>query len=395
ASDVNTSSFSFCTSSLLVLRKSDSYSRYSSWLYRILQSPSIQTAPKMMRSISIDTKVSKVANNCSSAAKLFDKKLSVNSSMCPVSIALTHIAPFIIIVKDKDYYGFENYYFNGIEWEIINDLKRRLRFKLIISDLSKKGEIINPNRSNTDIFIGRLPYIINENITSTTTYLTSNLVVILPKGRQYTSLERILYPFDLQTWIYICVSMISGIFVILYLLTRNKNNLLRMLILGKQKSHVLNIFSVMASNPVKNPELTFPKFLLMCWIILAFILRVAYQANLYELLKSNRSKPIPKSLSEVFQSQYILYCTEAVGKMMEKIPELKKSLFIISPGLNYNQSVSDMKMLNWMTRKTFEDKIGIIVTEESFYNFKMENQRRSHGMVMNLNSLDQGITKYY
>ena len=41
-----------------------SYSRYSSWLYRILQSPSIQTAPKMMRSIFL----SKVANNCSSAA---------------------------------------------------------------------------------------------------------------------------------------------------------------------------------------------------------------------------------------------------------------------------------------------------------------------------------------
>ena len=41
-----------------------SYSRYSSWLYRILQSPSIQTAPKMMRSIFL----SKVANNYSLVA---------------------------------------------------------------------------------------------------------------------------------------------------------------------------------------------------------------------------------------------------------------------------------------------------------------------------------------
>lgn len=301
---------------------------------------------------------------------LFPNKIFLKYE-CEIPIAVTHIAPFIIQVT----YTYFRSTYSGIEWKILEDINRVLKFKLRITDNTYQGEILFVNNTRIELFVGRLPFALEGNNTSTTTYMTSKLVIVLPKGRQYTSLERLLYPFDLKIWLGIHFYIFSGVIVIVFLLTRSNRHLLKSLILGKRQDHLLNLISVIFSNPVKVPELTFPKFLLMCWILLFLIMRVAYQANLFELLRTNRSKPVPKTLSEVVQEGYALFCTEAIKNMIEKIPELNNTVYTV-----YLNNISDMIMLEWMSEKKAHDKVGVIVTEESFFYYKLKNSTKAHQM---------------
>lgn len=216
--------------------------------------------------------------------------------------------------------------------------------------------------------------------------MTSNFVIVTFKGRPYNSIERLLSPFDSITWGCILSCILLGIVAIMYLLSKPEKNLARTHFIGRKTQFpILDLISVIFNNPVKSPQITFTKFMLMCWIVLFLILRVAYQANLYGILKSNRSKPIPRNLKEIVADNFSLYCTENIGKLFLNNSDFQK-LFIILDSFVQRQDndsrVSDIVLLDWLLEQSVDSKKGVVVSEESFYYYKMQNQKRSSQLTL-------------
>lgn len=214
--------------------------------------------------------------------------------------------------------------------------------------------------------------------------MPSNLVIATFKGRPINSFERLSSPFDIPTWACICTCILIGIFVIVYLLNKPKRNLARALVIGrKTKYPIMDLLSVIFTNPVKNPEVTFTKFVLMNWIILFLILRVAYQANLYSILKSNKSKTIPKNLKEITADGYTLYSTIYVKEFFMDIPELKCLIAINNSYIDDKDwRVTDLVMLDWLISQKASSKKGVIISEEAFYYYRINNPRNSSQLTL-------------
>lgn len=276
--------------------------------------------------------------------------------------------------------------YNGIESIILRHLVQALNFDPRIEDMSSKGESVLIRNTTSEVLIGRQRCIFDRYSTQTVTYMSSNLVIVIFKGRPFNSMEKLISPFDSMTWGIVFLWILVATIVLAYLLRKPKTNLARALVIGRRtESPITDLVSVIFANPVRNPEVTFTKFLLMCWVVLCLILRVAYQANLYGILKSDRLHPIPRNLQEVVTRGYSLYATEHIQRFLGNIPEITKLIYVTDSfvnRLNKDSKLSDMMMMDWLAEQKVDAKKAVIVTEEAFYFYKKQFPDKSKELTL-------------
>jgi len=129
----------------------------------------------------------------------------------------------------------------------------------------------------------------------------------IPPGDLYTSFEKVILPFDVETWISLVITIMSAVGTIL--------------IINRFSSTVKTIFyGLKVQNPIFNitrgffgigqttlPDGSFARLILVSFLFWCLVIRTAYQGKLFEFTTTAIRKPEMRTLEELRNNNFTLY----------------------------------------------------------------------------------------
>lgn len=204
-----------------------------------------------------------------------------------------------------------NYTFIGEEGYFFDDMSEGpLRVLLDgVSDMSLVNWWLKPNRMKKFDF--------------TSPYLVDRIVLIVPPGRDYTTLEKLAYPFSIPSWTLILICFIIGIIVIFTV--KHQTMTVQNFIIGEGvKNPYLNMFiGVVGGTQHILPKRNFARFLLMVFLMYSLVMRTLYQGSSYKLLQSNKHKLEIQTIDELIEKDFAFYLYPGVSDVFNGVEEIK------------------------------------------------------------------------
>lgn len=126
----------------------------------------------------------------------------------------------------------------------------------------------------------------------------------VPPGESYNAYEKLLLPFDQETWIMILITFIIA-FLTIFIVNFTSHRL-RVLMFGNQvTTPSLNIaahfFGISQSTL---PRGDFGRFILTIFIMYCLIIRTAWQGKMFEFLQKDMRKPEVQSVEEMIERNF-------------------------------------------------------------------------------------------
>ncbi|XP_017024136.1 uncharacterized protein Ir11a [Drosophila kikkawai] len=199
---------------------------------------------------------------------------------------------------------------SGIDWELLQLLARALRFRINLYVPSDTSQIFGEGNvsgcfaqladESAQLAIGGLSGSDKRRwqFSKSTVYHQSHFVMVVRRDRYLGRFGPLLLPFRGKVWT--CI-------VALLLLALVSTGCLRSR-LGL--SHPLeNLLLVSMGNPIpiqRLPGTGFLRYLLASWLLLTLVLRCAYQARLFDVLRLPHHRPLPEDLAGLIRDNYTL-----------------------------------------------------------------------------------------
>jgi ABC-type amino acid transport substrate-binding protein len=264
----------------------------------------------------------------------FPKKLK-NLHQCPIRIAITN---------DNEPYTIEEFLPNGTrllsgrDIEVSQALAKSLNFKVDFSFVGPVGFFLTNGSSQ-----GALKSIMdNESDLSVTnwwlkenrinfldfslSYGSTQIVFIVPPGRQLTAVEKLFFPFKLTTWIFILLVLVVGFLVIC--VVKFQSTAIKNFVYGTGvKAPVLNLLGAFIGGTQKKlPGRNFARFLLMMFLIYSLVIRSIYQGSFYKLLNSNQHLKEVQTISEMIEKNFEFYVYEGHEDLFQSTKEIARRM---------------------------------------------------------------------
>ena len=195
--------------------------------------------------------------------------------------------PFVRALKKKD--GTETV--EGALIDMCDALSTHLNFTAIYTKAW-----LGSNISTYDFTMGAdaLRLVSRSDSPSSDPIFTSSDVFLVPPGERYTSWEKLLLPFDWQTWVWLGVIFAVAFFVIFLIKVSKSTSLYEFVIGSNVTVPSLNVVAIfMGTGQTLLPQKNVARFMVMCFILFSLIMRTAYQGKYFEFLTSDvRRKPM-------------------------------------------------------------------------------------------------------
>lgn len=134
---------------------------------------------------------------------------------------------------------------------------------------------------------------------------------VVSRGEQFTPLEKLLLPFDNETWILIILTFIIGYFTILIIYQFPRY--VQQFVFGTfNQNPSLSLAQIFFGiGLIRTPGRNFARFIFMAFTLYCLVIRNAYQGKMFEFLHSNAEKSTPKTIKELIDTQtpIIIYKT--------------------------------------------------------------------------------------
>ncbi|CAG9811424.1 unnamed protein product [Chironomus riparius] len=161
----------------------------------------------------------------------------------------------------------------------------------------------------------------------------------VPPGDLYTSFEKVLLPFDNETWISLLVTFASSVAVTSIIYRFSKY--VRSLVFGSAiKTPTFNIFrAFFGIGQTQLPRESFARLIFLSFIMWCLVVRTAYQGKLFEFTTTAIRKPELRTLEELRHQNFTLYLhknqeTSMTKKFIERVLNLKPNFI---PVVEYTQ----------------------------------------------------------
>ncbi|XP_055910410.1 uncharacterized protein LOC129944771 [Eupeodes corollae] len=242
---------------------------------------------------------------------IFPKKLK-SLQGCPLTAALWNVPPYLRILPNRT--GLEK--FVGFEGVLLRVLAKNLEFSLdyvIPPNDEERGKRF-PNGTITgamklikerkaDLTLGSFRYTVDraDVMTAALPYYQTWQIFTVPKASfQYTPIQILFCPFTPLTWL----SLLAFVTILISFrnLAISYHRVLGPLLLGITANQI--VASFLGASISKLPNGNFIRYMLMLWIICAFVIRCAYQSLLFKLLQSNLNKKPPETYEELIDLNY-------------------------------------------------------------------------------------------
>jgi hypothetical protein len=140
----------------------------------------------------------------------------------------------------------------------------------------------------------------------TSVYDDTEYIFVITPGEPYNNYEKMILPFDTETWIYLILTFALTFFVIFIVNFMPRN--IQSVIYGENIwTPTLNVVYIFFGlGQMKLPDKWFPRFILLMFIIFCLIFRTAYQSLLFEFMTSDMRKSSPKTIEELKHKNFTL-----------------------------------------------------------------------------------------
>lgn len=168
------------------------------------------------------------------------------------------------------------YYFKGFLVTMTISMQENLKYNPIFSpyDDSLRKYMIPSHKPHVLMFYTVIDIRNFMSIAFTPLFIESHIGLVVPPGEAYTDFEKLFLPFENEVWIYFCVTFFLAFFVTLIVKYATRTSI-QLLIFGENiKSPALNILvAFMGGGQMVLPAKSFPRFLLMAFILFSLIMR--------------------------------------------------------------------------------------------------------------------------
>jgi hypothetical protein len=276
--------------------------------------------------------------------ELFPKKLK-NLHNCPIRVAVTNNNPPYVI---ETFSAEGTRLLSGRDFEVLQVLSKSLNFKV---DYSYIGPVISYSRNKTEIGpftsildnrtdmtisnwwlkVGRLEVFATSN-----SYASDQIVFIVPPGKKFTALEKLVFPFKLATWFLILLVFVIGTSVIVIMKFQSKAVRDFVLGTGIQVPMMNMIGGFLGLSLRKLPGRNFARFLLMMFLMYSLVIRTVYQGSFYRLMKSNAKHREVQTINEMIKKDF-KFCVHVGNEDLYQSTEISKKIF--------NKTVPEMRQI--------------------------------------------------
>jgi hypothetical protein len=258
----------------------------------------------------------------------------------------------------------------------------RLNFTLNLTLTEKeKWGVFRENGSSTgalgmiikgeaDFTIGKfaLTSLRNVYMTPSMSYYSSPLIIVVPHGEPFTSLEKLTKPFRETIWTLVMAILLIALSAIA-ILKWKFNGIVQNFVFGERNaSPYLNTLSVtLGGSLTQLPSGNFARTILCIFMLYCLIVRNSYTGALYRFIRTDSlRKPTVDSIDEMVEKDFKFYMIPQAAEFTTDIPKLYTRRQVINP--------SDVQSIRAkMTQPSF--KGGMLSSLEQIVYFNMINRK--------------------
>lgn len=245
---------------------------------------------------------------------------------CSIRVAISEsVSPAVIIAQFPN----QSFYYSGRDITLIEALSASLNFFINYTFVGQEGYLYDNGSSegplralkngDSDLAISdcwlkpnRMKY-----FDSTTSYISQQLIFVIPPGREWSSLEKLIYPFAVSSWILLLCCFLIGFLVIIVIKTKSKA--VQNFVFGTNvKNPYLNmLIGVIGSTQHTLPRRNFARFLLMMFLIYSLVVRTLYQGAFFQLMHSNKHQREFQSIDEMIAGEQTFFIFDSMFDLFE------------------------------------------------------------------------------
>lgn len=280
--------------------------------------------------ITIDTfKNGEFFNN---KTNLFSDKMK-NLNRCKVRVSLgNNSEPFVVSKLLSN----GSYKLEGTDIKILNALSESLNFRIdyvyigrpgyLFENGSSEGPLRHLIEGEADLSItlwwlkmSRLKF-----LDATTSYLNDQIVLVVPPGREWTALEKLILPFSFSLWLLILACLLVGLFVI-YIIKRQSTAIQNFVFgSGVANPYLSMLVGLIGGSQSVLPKRNFARFLLMMFLLYSVVIRTVYQGSFYHLMQSGSHDKEVQSIEEMIEKDFTFYAFKGNEDAYEGIVDAKR-----------------------------------------------------------------------
>lgn len=265
----------------------------------------------------------------------FYPKKFKNLYKCPVRVGAFDTSPAVIKKTLKN----GSFVLDGYDIELLKEFSKILNFTIdmnfsaesgsygeIYENGSSTGTINKVMNNQVDVIIGNY-YVTELRLTfmsSTSSYYTNPLLLVIPSGAPVAPLAKLMRPFQTTVWIILLGALAIGICVITIVCLQTPE--IRHLVFGRQiQNPFLNlIVGLVGGSQHVLPKRNFSRTLLMFFLLFCLIIRSLYLGGLFEFLQTDQREPELATIDEIIEKDYTLYMHYGISKSVQAMKSFQK-----------------------------------------------------------------------
>lgn len=265
-------------------------------------------------------------------SEFFPRKMR-NLNKCPIRVSIANNSEPNIFAKIQPN---GSYQLSGRDIHLINALAQSMNFSINYTYIGDDGYFLDngtgqgtlkavlngtADLSITDWFLtaSRLKF-----FGATSSYISGLIVFIVFGGRELSTFEKLIFPFDFLLWALIVMCFIVGYIIIGFVKTRSMR--MQNLLFGDDvKNPYLNMF-VGFIGGAQNilPTGNCARIILMAFLMYSMVIRTIYQGSFFDLMQSKRHHKEVQSIDEMVRMDYKIYLHPGIADFFQGTEILRK-----------------------------------------------------------------------
>ncbi|CAG9807510.1 unnamed protein product [Chironomus riparius] len=158
---------------------------------------------------------------------------------------------------------------------------------------------------------------------------------LLTPSEPYDSYEKLIFPFDFWTWIYL-LAVFGFIFLSIIIINQFPGSVQNIFYGEIVMTPALNVGLIFFGfSQMQEPYRNFPRIILTAFVLFCLVMRTAYQGVLFEMVAADIRKPLPKTFHDLYINNYSIQAVDiskyAILELLEKTELLNVEI------LNYEE----------------------------------------------------------
>lgn len=168
-------------------------------------------------------------------------------------------------------------------------------------------------------------------MTSSYVYYTSNLIWMIPPGREISSIEKLLKPFQMTVWVYFLLVLGITLLVVAVLKFQSKEVQIFFFGAGVQSPCLNFVNLILGGSLHKLPVRNFARTVLLIFMLYCFVMQNSYKGGLNKFMQMTIREPEMKSTDQMMKNNFKFYMLTASKAYLAELPRVMESAVFTNP----------------------------------------------------------------